>query len=139
MSRPATLFEAAERIANGANDGKTLAEFLDTFYTEPDAAARCEMLRNEPPPTGSARQDALMAAVAEYLATQYKLPAIPQWVTNPARCLPDPWFTTESDGPGMREYLSISSPAEFIHHNIFTEPRPLRRASQHQPANALRK
>lgn len=29
---------------------------------------------------------------------------------------------------GMREYLALMSPAEFIHHNIFTEPQPLRRA-----------
>jgi hypothetical protein len=130
MTRPATLFEAAERIAGGAEPGATLAEFLDTFYGTASPAARLALLCREPPATGQPRQDALMAAVAEYLAKQHCLPAVPPWVTNPARCLKEPWFTTDSASEAMREYLAVSSPAEFRHHNIFTEAQPLRRASQ---------
>jgi hypothetical protein len=128
MTRPATLFETAERIAAGSEPGAALAEFLDTFYAAPSDEARAATLRDEPPPTGQARQDALMAAVAEYLAKQHGLPSVPHWVADPARCLAEPWFTTDAGSDAMREYLSVRSPAEFIHHNIFTEPRPLRRA-----------
>lgn len=130
MTRPATLFETAERIAAGVDPGAALAEFLDAFYAEPASEARAAMLHDEPPMTGQARQDALLAAAAEYLAKQHSLPSVPRWVSDPARCLAEPWFTAAADSDAMREYLSVSSPAEFVHHNIFTEPRPLRRARQ---------
>ena len=130
MTRPATLSETAERIAAGADPGAVLAEFLDSFYTAPTASARADALSAEPPPTGQARQDALLAAVAEYLAKQHGLPGVPHWVADASRCLAEPWFTAGADSDAMREYLAVRSPAEFIHHNIFTEPQPLRRASQ---------
>ena len=134
MTRPATLFETAERIAAGIDPGAALAEFVDTFYAATTIEARAAMLHDEPPPTGQARQDALLGAAAEYLARQHSLPSVPPWVSDPARCLAEPWFTTGADSDAMREYLSVSSPAEFIHHNIFTEPRPLRRARQRGPS-----
>ena len=42
MTRPATLFETAERIAAGSEPGAALAEFLDTFYAAPSGEARAE-------------------------------------------------------------------------------------------------
>lgn len=47
-----------------------------------------------------------------------------------SRRLDEPWFTTPAPDPAMIEYLVHSSPAEFRSRNIFTEERPLRRASQ---------
>jgi len=82
----------------------------------------------EPKLTGDDRLDALVGAIAEYLAKQRRLGRVPPWVSNPARRLTSPWFTTESPSDAMREYLSFSSPAEFASRNIFTEERPLRRA-----------
>src|SRR3546814_20262940 len=87
------------------------------------------MLEDAPPLTGQARLDALLGAIAEYLAKQYELDPIPAWVSQPERVLRDPWFTTTLDAPGIKEFLAYSSPAEFKHRNIFTEARPLRRAS----------
>jgi hypothetical protein len=128
MTRPATLSEAAERIAAGVPREIAIGEFLDTFYTEPSPDARYAMLAPEPAISGEARLDALFGAVGEYLAKQFKLPRVPPWVGNAQRVLDMPWHTTDSDSDAMREYLTVCSPAEFVHHNIFTESMPLRRA-----------
>ena len=122
--RPATLAETYERILAGADGDVALAEFLDTFYLTTTADARLETLRCEPPMIGDPHLD----AVAEYLARQYELPSIPSWAFEPSRYLQHAWHTSSIDSPGMREYLTFSSPAEFASRNIFTEERPLRRA-----------
>jgi hypothetical protein len=126
--RPATLAEAYERITAGVSTETALSEFLDTFYLTSTPEGRLDALRDEPRLTGDARLDALAGAVAEYLARQYELPAIPSWAFEPARYLDRPWHTTSSDSKAMREYLTYASPGEFRSRNIFTEERPLRRA-----------
>jgi hypothetical protein len=128
--RPNTLAEATKRISLGEPLEKALPEFLDTFYLAQDSASRIEMLRDEPASIG-ARQDALMGAVAEYLAHEYALPRVPAWAFGPARYLDRPWHAAPFDDDAMREYLTFASPAEFASRNIFTEERPLRRARGH--------
>lgn len=128
--RPNTLAEATTRISSGEPLEKALPEFLDTFYLARNNASRADMLHDEPPSVGS-REDALMGAVAEYLAHQYALPHTPAWVYGAGRYLDTAWHTSTSDDDGMREYLTFSSPAEFASRNIFTEERPLRRARSH--------
>jgi hypothetical protein len=131
MARPSTLSVAAERIRDGVPQSIAIPEFLDTFYTEENPDLRAAMLSSEPDSTGNERLDALMGAICEYLMKQYRLPgAMPQWASGPMRVLSKPWFTTGSGSDAMKEFLAISSPAEFRHHNIFTEAAPLRRASQ---------
>jgi hypothetical protein len=125
--RPKTLAQAAERVVAGEPLEKALPEFLDTFYLAQDIASRTEMLRDEPLSI-DARRDALMGAVAEYLAHEYALPKVPAWAFGPARYLDHAWHAAPFDDAGMREYLTFSSPAEFASRNIFTEERPLRRA-----------
>lgn len=125
--RPNTLAEATTRINSGEPLEKTLPEFLDAFYLAPDDVRRAEMLRDEPPIVGT-REDALMGAVAEYLAHEYSLPQTPAWAYGPVRYLDRAWHTTPFDDDAMREYLTFCSPAEFASRNIFTEERPLRRA-----------
>jgi hypothetical protein len=125
--RPNTLVEATTRIEQGEPLEKVLSEFLDTFYTAPDTASRIEMLREEPVSI-SARHDALIGAVAEYLSHEYALPRVPAWAFGPSRYLDRAWHTTPFEDAAMREYLTFSSPAEFASRNIFTEERPLRRA-----------
>jgi hypothetical protein len=125
--RPNTLAEATKRIDLGEALEKALPEFLDTFYLAPDDASREEMLRDEPVSIG-ARNDALMGAIAEYLAHEYALPRVPAWAYGPARYLDHAWHTSPFEDAAMREYLTFSSPAEFASRNIFTEERPLRRA-----------
>jgi hypothetical protein len=126
--RPTTLAEAVERIQAGLPREVVLAEFVDSFdlaNTDDDKFASIE---REPNLTGDARLDALVGAIAEYLAKQRRLGRVPHWVCGPARRLAEPWFTAESPSPAMREYLTFSSPGEFSSRNIFTEERPLRRA-----------
>ncbi len=129
--RPNTLSEAYERIIAGQPRERAFAEFLDTFYALRDVDQQSKALAGEPPLTGDARLDALAGATAAYLAKKYRA-TVPAWVRNPSRFLNDPWFTTEFAGPGINEFLWHTSPAEFRSRNIFTEARPLRRASQRQ-------
>jgi hypothetical protein len=131
--RPNTLVEAVGRIRAGEPWDVALAEFVDSFALAPDDEARYAAIDLEPPQSGDPRLDALIGAVAEYLAKQHRLQRVPAWVSSSWRRLDEPWFTTSSESPGMREYLTYASPAEFRSRNIFTEERPLRRARSHLP------
>ena len=126
--RPNTLAEAIERIRAGEPQDIALAEFLDTFYSAPDPDTQYASIEQEPARMADQRLNALAGAIAEYLAKQYRLRCVPKWVSQPWRRLDEPWFTTSSIEPAMREYLAYASPAEFRSRNIFTEERPLRRA-----------
>jgi hypothetical protein len=131
--RPNTLAEAVERIRAGEPQDEMLAEFVDSFLLAPDTEARYATIAGEPVRTTDDRLNALVGAMAEYLAKQYRLSRAPQWASVPWRRLDEPWFTTSSTDPAMREYLAFTSPAEFRSRNIFTEERPLRRARSHLP------
>jgi hypothetical protein len=131
---PNTLAEAVERIQDGSAQDVVLAEFVDAFDLAQSDRDRYASLEREPKLTGDDRLDALVGAIAEYLAKQRRLGRVPAWVSDPGRRLATPWFTIASPSDAMREYLSFSSPAEFASHNIFTEERPLRRARSPQSA-----
>jgi hypothetical protein len=128
--RPNTLAEATKRVNLGEPLEKALPEFLDTFYLARDAASRMDMLCDEPASIG-VREDALIGAVAEYLAHEYALPHVPAWAFGSARYLDHAWHASPFDDDAVREYLTFASPAEFASRNIFTEERPLRRARGH--------
>ena len=137
--RPNKLADAVERIQIG---DATLAEFVDTFDLAPTTEARYASIAEEPALTNDRRLDALVGAIAEYLAKQHRLGRVPPWASGPARYLDRPWHTSsifidwtrEFLTDAMREYLTFASPAEFASLNIFTEERPLRRAHGPQPA-----
>jgi hypothetical protein len=135
---PNTLVEAVERIRAGSAADAVLAEFVDSFELAKTDRDRYLAIEGEPKLIGDARLDALVGAIAEYLAKQRRLGQVPRWVCDPARFLTSPWFTTPSPTDGMREYLTFSSPAEFASRNIFTEEQPLRRARSPRPAEAAR-
>jgi hypothetical protein len=132
--RPNTLAEAVERIRAGSAQDAALAEFVDTFDSAKSDGDRYALIEREPDLTGNDRLDALVGAIAEYLAKQRRLGRVPHWVSDPARRLNVPWFTTTSPSDAMREYLTFASPGEFASRNIFTEERPLRRARGPRPA-----
>ena len=132
--RPQTLAEAVERIENGEPQDVMLAEFVDTFDLAKTDQDRYALIECEPKLTGDSRLDALVGAIAEYLAKQRRLGRVPHWVCDPARRLDRPWFTAADPSDAMREYLTFSSPAEFTSRNIFTEERPLRRARGRYPS-----
>ncbi len=133
--RPNTLAEAIDRIQSGQPFEKAFPEFLDSFYLARDNASRTAMIRDEPCAIGD-QDDALMGAVAEYLAHQYGLDDVPAWAFTPSRYLARPWHTSRFSDDAMREYLTFASPAEFASRNIFTEERPLRRARGPAPGKA---
>ncbi|HEY9451730.1 MAG TPA: hypothetical protein VIR82_03600 [Bradyrhizobium sp.] len=126
--RPQTLAAAVERIEKGEPQDVMLAEFVDTFDLAKTNEGRYALIEREPVLTGDKRLDALVGAIAEYLAKQRRLGRVPRWVCDPARRLDRPWFTATNPSAALREYLTFSSPAEFASRNIFTEERPLRRA-----------
>ncbi|XSC44163.1 hypothetical protein ACF1BQ_041850 [Bradyrhizobium sp. RDT10] len=111
-----------------------LAEFVDTFDLAPTSDARYMAIEQEPALTGNKRLDALVGAMAEYLAKQNKLGRVPAWTSGSARYLGSPWHTCRFEDDALREYLTFSSPAEFASRNIFTEERPLRRARGPYPS-----
>lgn len=132
--RPNTLAEAVERVRSGVPQDVALAEFVDTFDLAPTIESKYATIEREPALTQDQRLNALVGAMAEYLAKNRRLGRVPPWTGGTARRLPEPWFTTASPTPAMREYLTFSSPAEFASRNIFTEERPLRRARGPLPA-----
>ncbi|WP_334398499.1 hypothetical protein [Bradyrhizobium sp. AZCC 2289] len=105
-----------------------MAEFVDAFDLARTTEARYATIAEEPALTYDKRLDALVGAIAEYLAKQRKLGRVPPWVGESARYLDQPWHTCSPANAAMREYLTFSSPGEFASRNIFTEERPLRRA-----------
>jgi hypothetical protein len=117
--RPNSLAEAIERIQVGASRDATLAEFVDTFDLTPTTEARYMMIAGEPALTNDKRLDALVGAIAEYLAKQHRLGRVPTWVSGPTRYLDRPWHTSsmfvdwtrEFLPDAMREYLTFASPA----------------------------
>jgi hypothetical protein len=134
--RPGTLKQTAERVASGQSPDKAIAEFLDEFYLTDSPERRGVMLSDEPLRTGDKKLDALLGAIAEYLAHQFKLPQVPAWACSPMRHLDRAWHVSSLLDDGFREYLTFASPAEFASRNIFTEERPLRRARGPQPMDA---
>lgn len=131
--RPNTLAEAVQTIQAGSAREMVLAEFVDNFDSAQTDQDRYASIEEEPKLTGDDQLDALVGAIAEYLAKQRRLGRVPHWVCDPARRLDKPWFTVTSPSDSMREYLIFSSPAEFASRNIFTEERPLRRARGPHP------
>src|ERR1700743_2067210 len=117
--RPRTLAEAIDRIRGGASQDATLAEFIDTFDQGDSKQAQYASIEQDPKLTGNQRLDALVGAIAEYLAKQRRLGRVPHWVCDPAPRLPTPWFTATDPTDAMREYLTFSSPGEFASRNIF--------------------
>jgi len=132
--RPNTLAEAVERIESGIPQDVALAEFVDTFDLAPTIGAKYATIEREPQLTRNRKLNALVGAMAEYLAKNRRLGRVPPWTGGQSRRLSDPWFTTASPSPAMREYLTFASPGEFASRNIFTEERPLRRARGPRPA-----
>ena len=128
------LSEAVREIQDGASPYTLLAAFVRPFELALTDEARFALIETEPVLTKHERLNALVGALAEYLAKRYRLDRVPAWVSGPARYLARPWHTSsmfidwkrELLTDGMREYLTFASPAEFSSRNIFTDEAPLR-------------
>ena len=98
-------------------------EFLDSFYGMDDPQ-RSESLQDEPERI-SPLEDANLAAMAEQLAINFRLP-IPKWTNQPCRFLHEPHFS--ADGV-MKGILLRESPTAFRRRGLFVTGNVLSRAS----------
>ena len=80
---PNTLAEAVEMIRAGSARDVVLAEFVDRFDLAKTDRDRYASIEREPKLTGDDRLDALIGAIAEYLAKQRRLGRVPHWVSDP--------------------------------------------------------
>ena len=71
--RPNTLADAVESIRAGSPRDVVLAEFVDMFDLANTDQDRYASIEREPKLTGDGRLDALVGAIAEYLAKQRRL------------------------------------------------------------------
>jgi hypothetical protein len=122
-----------ESIAAIADQTRTMEDFslrfrdfLDGFYEKPLAsklATEPRLLSGILNDEGYA--DAYLAALAEHLAQQYRMP-VPRWSRNAERSLKEPKFAFETHEGRM--FLLVESPASFRVRNIFISADGLSRA-----------
>ena len=77
---------------------------------------RGEMIHPEPYPTGSARFDALLAAVVEYSCAVRDV-AAPAWVDDASRFLDEFWFVAEM--PSLEADALANTPISFARRGVF--------------------
>jgi hypothetical protein len=125
--RPKTLAEVADIAAEGESFDRSLANFLDEFYSSPCAEALEDAPRLLEPMLGERGrvQDAYLAATAEELARTCQFSA-PAWTECEARKLHRPWFA--SSLASLRAVLILESPAAFRARNLFVSENALTRA-----------
>jgi len=119
-----TLAGVARRDADGEDFRYAAREFLDEFALRSDARSREEAIAERPEPTGDARHDAYLGALAEHLAAVYALRR-PAWSVEPDRFLDRFWFV--SDVPGFRAMAIAQAPAAFRRRGVFVPERSLHR------------
>ena len=125
MWRPDSLAEVARRTRTDEQAfDPALREFLDYFYSTPQA--RQAAIRERPEPVG-AIHDAYVAAVAEHLALQYGLD-VPDWTEEPGRSLKQPFFSGGLES--LKATLLVESPTAFRRRLIFVSANALTRPRQ---------
>ncbi len=123
--RPMTVAHLAARLSGTADDRtrwKLVWEFLEEYRWE-SSDAQPSLLEGEPPPTGDERWDALLAALAEYLAAKQDL-APPDWAE--LRVLRRPWFPAELRV--QRADALVHAPAAFRKHGVYLSAADLEAA-----------
>jgi hypothetical protein len=129
--RPATLSEVSRRALAGQQAfDPAVREFLDEFYSHP--SRRKAALQQEPELIEDVK-DAYLAAVAEYLASNYGI-EMPPWVDRHGRPLKRAFFAGGLES--LKAILTVESPAAFRRRLLFvgldaldrprkqSEPRP---------------
>lgn len=114
-----TLTETAEFIAHASADKVRLRLFFEFCRGADEAgAAALALTDGKPPPTGSARFDALLAAIAEHLASRVGAPR-PRWAEDPDRFLTTPWWV--SPLPSARAQARRHTPTSFRRRGIYLD------------------
>lgn len=120
----ATLAGVADRVRDGEDFRYAVREFLDEFALQPDGKGRARTIADPPEPTGDARWDAYLGALAEHLAIAHGLER-PSWCLEPSRFLDRFWFVSEV--PGFRATAIAQAPAAFRRRGVFVPERSLHR------------
>ncbi|GAA1395935.1 hypothetical protein [Catellatospora coxensis] len=105
-----------------------LTQMLDDYTSvlrHDGREAAAQMWRQPPSPTGDARVDAALAAMAEYLGRRDGWP-VPAWAREPQREALPWWFVT--DLPGLRPRALVESPSSFRRRGVFITRGALERA-----------
>jgi hypothetical protein len=119
-----TLAGVAARAKAGEDFHRAVREFLDEFALRGDDRGREGAIAEAPVPTGNARYDAFLGAMAEHLAVAHDL-SRPDWALEPDRFLDRFWFVSER--PGFRAISISQSPAAFRRRNVLIPERSLQR------------
>ncbi|MET0305934.1 MAG: hypothetical protein ABW196_06865 [Solirubrobacterales bacterium] len=119
-----TLAGVAPRVCRGEDFQHAVREFLDEFTFRADDRSRAAAIAERPGPTGDARYDTYLGALAEHLALAYDLER-PAWSVEPGRFLDRFWFVSEV--PGFRAVSIAQAPAAFRRRGVFVPERSLHR------------
>lgn len=119
-----TLAGVAARVRGGEGFNYAVREFLDEFALRADDRLRAQAISDRPEPTGDARYDAYLGALAEHLAAAHGLER-PAWSVEPGRFLDRFWFVSEV--PGFRAVAIAQAPAAFRRRGVFIPERSLHR------------
>jgi hypothetical protein len=120
----ATLAGVSARVRSGEDFSYAAREFLDEFSLRGDDRSRTGAIADRPEPTGDARYDAYLGALAEHVAAAHGLDR-PAWSVEPARFLDRFWFV--SGVPGFRAVSIAQAPAAFRRRGVFVPERSLHR------------
>ena len=97
--------------------------FLDQV-NHVDRVTLQELIEQQPSATGDRRADAMLGALAEYVATRFDL-RCPAWAGEPTRFLDRFWFV--SDVPAFRAISLVQSPAALKRRGILWPERSMQR------------
>lgn len=101
-----------------------MRELLDEFSLLQTDTQRARALAVRPRPTGDARHDAFLGALAEHLAATAGVER-PAWACGPERFLDHFWFV--SDVKGFRATAVAEAPTAFRRRGVFVSRRALER------------
>lgn len=120
--RPMTLVDLAGHLGRAEDESlrwRLIAEFLEEYRHEPPDV-RCDLLVDEPSPTGDERWDVFLAALAEHLAARDGR-GVEAWAHQ--RRLEEFWFPVNT--PSARVDAFVHGPAAFRSRGIFVAPQDL--------------
>lgn len=120
---PTTVAGTAERIRSGEEILPAVRDLLDQTGRA-TAADTARMIADRPDPTGHAEADALLAGLAEHLATTREL-AVPAWTQEPERFLERFWFVSAE--PGFRAVALAQTPISLKRRGVLWPARSLER------------
>ncbi len=123
MTGQFSLRQIAEQMLDEPRYKHRLKLVFEFFRGAGDEEADlAQLIADEPPRVGDDRFDAILAASAEYVASQHDLP-VPDWAVDDSRTLRFGWFIPEYQQG--RRWAMVYSPPAFKARGIYIEERDL--------------